>query len=179
MTAGDTLPGLADALQGLGALAAPLPSRRNAVSDFSHALVNTLSKSALVGGTAAATAEVLAHKQQAHGALLQALHSAGLLVHGAAAPPVRPPCTAAVCRRVRLMPASTWRVCLGQDPAGMGITQLHACSRHHQSAWQPAALPHGLSGYHVPTSSVPHHELIFAGCGYKKQEFGRVSELHC
>lgn len=91
--AGDSLPGLAEALEGLGALAAVPPPGRNAVADFSHSLVNTLAKSALIGGAAAATAEVLAHKQQAHGALLQALQAAGLLEHGAAAPPVRPPHT--------------------------------------------------------------------------------------
>eukprot|EP00892_Ulva_mutabilis_P003464 jgi/Ulvmu1/148/UM001_0152.1 len=81
---GDSLPGLAEALQGLGALTPALPPQRNAVAEFSHALVNTLSKSALVGGAAAATAEVLVHKQQAHGALLQCLHNARLLEHGAA-----------------------------------------------------------------------------------------------
>lgn len=81
--AGDGMPGLADALNSHKALTAE-PSRVNAVEEFSDALVNTLPKDAAAAAAAhGGIGDTLLRKQQQHNALLQCLHSAGLLASGA------------------------------------------------------------------------------------------------
>lgn len=82
--AGDGMPGLADALNSHKALSEADTARRNAVEEFSDALVNTLPKDAAAAAAAnGGISDTLLRKQQQHNALLQCLHSAGVLATGA------------------------------------------------------------------------------------------------
>jgi hypothetical protein len=84
VSAGDGMPGLADALNSHKALSAGDATRRNPVEEFSDALVNTLPKdAAAAAATHGGIGDTLLRKQQQHNALLQCLHSAGLLAAGA------------------------------------------------------------------------------------------------
>jgi hypothetical protein len=74
------MPGLADALNSHKALSVEDATRRNAVEEFSDALVNTLPKDAAAAAAAhGGIGDTLLRKQQQHNALLQCLQSAGLL----------------------------------------------------------------------------------------------------
>lgn len=84
MSAGDGMPGLAEALSSHKALVDADATRPNAVVEFSDALVNTLPKdAAAVAAAHGGIGDTLLRKQQQHNALLQCLHSAELLAAGA------------------------------------------------------------------------------------------------
>lgn len=78
------MPGLGEGLASHHALRPATPPMLNAVEAFSDALVNTLPKDAATAAAAhGGIGDMLLRKQQQHGALLQCLHSAGLLMWSA------------------------------------------------------------------------------------------------